>query len=805
MKAIDHKFKPLEQAVSKRKVSLKDAVKVGTRRKKDTIETQITKLEDNETCAAAAVVLSTETLEVGSKTQILQFKQMLLLGLEQLQMNAAALALPVGPGFDVSEGDVFKQALALIPSAGVAASGDSDPRLCVVDGEGLCATKGVRAAFKANFLLRTFDFGSGIPRTSGGDNIVVRFVMLRGDELELEPEPEPEPESEPEPEHAEPKPDASGGGGGASASANASVSASASAYNNFNYTEYPNYGTAVSKAHAASSSSKQKAAGEEAVGDEVLGVGPTTTSNPTQAEAAVGTEGGADGERNEQSAYQVMSGGSEKEIATATAKAEAITTAAAAAAAGKRKRGAKATAIAEQTQAVKKAKSSGGGGGGGSAGSRDVVTAPAAGFISHVDGVVVDNANGTYNCSYTPPDGAAVVNGGRWRLEVTLNGNHIARSPFPIRVHPGGSDTQKLAFGSTPSDGSYELTEEGSVVTKIKGINFKGVLADGPGCAPMNSGACYWELEVVKNDDNGHWYFGVCRPGIDLNDSTNFYSRDDTWLMGQSNTPEWRLYCTTCEGTGLTITDRQMPASSRVGLLLDLDNGGTLTMYLDNKPCGTIASGLVGPLVPCISSLWQDKVVKIHGGLAVPRQAVRNKWVFNTMKAGNYDLSEDGTAVSKANAGWTGGAIADGPGCSPMTSGKHYWELEVIGEGGGDGYWMFGVCRPSIKVNTAEYFRDRYETWLMWHNDAPLWTMDCKTCAGSGLTVPKCKLPLGSRVGLLLDLDNGGTLTMYMENKPCGTIAEGLVGPLVPCISSCYKGKGVKIHSDIEMPAITLE
>ena len=62
-----------------------------------------------------------------------------------------------------------------------------------------------------------------------------------------------------------------------------------------------------------------------------------------------------------------------------------------------------------------------------------------------------------------------------------------------------------------------------------------------------------------------------------------------------------------------------MPASSRIGLLLDLNNGGMLTMYLDNKPCGTIAAGLAGPLLPCIVSRHQGKVVKIYGGLAPPQ------------------------------------------------------------------------------------------------------------------------------------------------------------------------------------------
>ena len=65
IREIDDKFKPLEQAVSKRKASLKEAVKVGTRRKKDTIETRITTLEDNETCAGAAVSLASETLQAG--------------------------------------------------------------------------------------------------------------------------------------------------------------------------------------------------------------------------------------------------------------------------------------------------------------------------------------------------------------------------------------------------------------------------------------------------------------------------------------------------------------------------------------------------------------------------------------------------------------------------------------------------------------------------------------------------------------------------------------------------------------------
>ena len=115
--------------------------------------------------------------------------------------------------------------------------------------------------------------------------------------------------------------------------------------------------------------------------------------------------------------------------------------------------------------------------------------------------------------------------------------------------------------------------------------------------------------------------FGVCRPGIDLNDGKNFHSRADTWVMYQNNNPGWGLWCSTCEGTGMTLDPQpKLPKGSRVGLLLDLDNGGTLTMHWKGKPCGTIAAGLVGPLLPCISPYYAGKVVKIHGGLAPPPQ-----------------------------------------------------------------------------------------------------------------------------------------------------------------------------------------
>ena len=132
------------------------------------------------------------------------------------------------------------------------------------------------------------------------------------------------------------------------------------------------------------------------------------------------------------------------------------------------------------------------------------------------------------------------------------------------------------------------------------------------------------KFEVAKGSGGSvdGWCFGVCRPGIDLNDtSKHFPNRDDTWMMNQSNRPLWRLECNSNKGNFIKNSiDRKLNEGDRVGLLLDLDNGGTLTLYLDGKPCGTIAEGLAGPLHWCIVSGRAGKAVRIHAGLEIPPQ-----------------------------------------------------------------------------------------------------------------------------------------------------------------------------------------
>ena len=83
-------------------------------------------------------------------------------------------------------------------------------------------------------------------------------------------------------------------------------------------------------------------------------------------------------------------------------------------------------------------------------------------------------------------------------------------------------------------------------------------------------------------------------------------------MMCQTNEPQWFLCYKSSKGNIVSNSiDRKLKAGDRVGLLPDLDNGGTLTLYLDGKPCGTIAEGLAGPLHWCISSRYAGKAVRI--------------------------------------------------------------------------------------------------------------------------------------------------------------------------------------------------
>eukprot|EP00729_Bicosta_minor_P008247 gene8247-biopygen25007 len=113
----------------------------------------------------------------------------------------------------------------------------------------------------------------------------------------------------------------------------------------------------------------------------------------------------------------------------------------------------------------------GGSGGGGASTSKKSKTGTTAscatggdgGVFEAISGAAVDNGDGTYNCSYTLPDGAEEKD---WALEVLLNGEHVVGSPFALNVEAavtslGGVEIKGAAgLRSAAVTGMYEKIEE---------------------------------------------------------------------------------------------------------------------------------------------------------------------------------------------------------------------------------------------------------------------------------------------------------------------------------------------------------
>ena len=124
-------------------------------------------------------------------------------------------------------------------------------------------------------------------------------------------------------------------------------------------------------------------------------------------------------------------------------------------------------------------------------------------------------------------------------------------------------------------------------------------------------------------------------------------------------------------------------------------------------------------------------------------------------------LSEDGLVATK-NAG----SYQLATGGSPMTEGRHYWEVQL------SGYNVFvGAVRPGLDHDTDHYTS----------NDAYFINGFNGALRGNGKDSadPQGKFAAGDRIGVLLDLD-AGWMRLFRNGKRCGPgYTEGVTGPLL--------------------------
>jgi hypothetical protein len=142
----------------------------------------------------------------------------------------------------------------------------------------------------------------------------------------------------------------------------------------------------------------------------------------------------------------------------------------------------------------------------------------------------------------------------------------------------------------------------------------------------------------------------------------------------------------------------------------------------------------------------------------------------------NITLSGEGLVATKSDQ--DGFQLATGG--SPMTEGRHYWEVELT--------WTDEYCGINVGAVRPGLDHDKFHADT---NDAYCIYGDNGTLFGNG----KCgadeqgKFAKGDRIGVLLDLD-AGWLRYYRNDKRCGPgFTEGVTGPLVRAVQFYSKGE----------------
>ena len=131
-------------------------------------------------------------------------------------------------------------------------------------------------------------------------------------------------------------------------------------------------------------------------------------------------------------------------------------------------------------------------------------------------------------------------------------------------------------------------------------------------------------------------------------------------------------------------------------------------------------------------------------------------------------LSGEGLVATKTAQDWRYHLVTGG---SPMTEGRHYWEVEYTAANAKDIWFMVGAVRPGLDHDKAHF-----DT-----NDAYFIDAAYGSLFGNGKddADEQGEFAEGDRVGVLLDLD-AGWMRLYRNGKRCGPgFTEGVTGPLV--------------------------
>jgi hypothetical protein len=139
-------------------------------------------------------------------------------------------------------------------------------------------------------------------------------------------------------------------------------------------------------------------------------------------------------------------------------------------------------------------------------------------------------------------------------------------------------------------------------------------------------------------------------------------------------------------------------------------------------------------------------------------------------------LSEDGL-VATQNTGYDWHLATGG---SPMTEGRHYWEVEYTSTDASRIVFLLGAVRPGLD-HDKEHHNDNDAYFISGYQGA--------LCGnGKSFANKQGRFATGDRIGVLLDLD-AGWMRIYRNGKRCGPgFTEGVTGPLVRATELAYAG-----------------
>jgi hypothetical protein len=185
--------------------------------------------------------------------------------------------------------------------------------------------------------------------------------------------------------------------------------------------------------------------------------------------------------------------------------------------------------------------------------------------------------------------------------------------------------------------------------------------------------------------------------------------------------------------------------------LRDIDPG-LIELFVDGKEDGLPDAGRLDVLGLCSGSV----VFMLH----------RLGWRWDAC-GGKMTLSEDGLVATYS----TFGSIQLVTGGSPMTEGRHYWEVEHTCKAARGIWFMVGAVRPGLDHDKHHHnSNDAY--FIVGYNGALFGN-------GKSEADPQGQFAAGDRIGVLLDLD-AGWMRIYRNGKRCGPgFTEGVTGPLV--------------------------